>query len=115
MTMLRKALALAGLVMVLFAGPAYAGDRLTSSDLKLLFPGDFQAVVKEAFTLRIVARSDGSLVGRFLGASDTGRWSIKSGKLCIMLNRWLKGRTNCSSVIEEAGWYKGADVKFRPI
>ena len=115
MTMVRKALALAGLVMVLCAGPAYAGDRLTSSDLKQLFPGDFQAVVKDAFTLRIVARSDGSLVGKFLGASDTGRWSIKSGKLCIMLDRWLKGRTNCSPVVEEAGWYRGMDVRFRPI
>jgi len=115
MTMMRRALALAGLTLILCAGEAQAGDKLTSSDLKQLFPGNFQAVVKESFTLSIIARSDGSLMGKFLGASDTGKWSIRSGKLCIMLNRWMKGKTNCSPVVEEAGWYMGTDVKFRPI
>jgi hypothetical protein len=32
-----------------------------------------------------------------------------------MLNTWLKGRTNCTMIVQEAGWYKGTDVKFRPI
>lgn len=115
MQTMQKMLVLAGLIITLCAGEAQSGERLTTTDLRQLFPGHFEAVVKNSIIVSIEAMADGSLTGSFLGASDTGRWSIRSGRLCIMLNTWFKGHTNCTLIVEDAGWYLGTDVKFRPI
>jgi hypothetical protein len=109
----RPAIAAAALLLCAFA-PALAGDALTPGELTRLFPGDFQAVVQN-YHVRFSARTDGTLVGNVLGSSDQGRWSVRGGKLCITLESWMKGRTNCSRVIEEAGWYEGSGVKFRKL
>jgi hypothetical protein len=49
------------------------------------------------------------------GKKDEGRWSIRSGKLCIEFEQWLGGSKRCTAVVQEAGWYKGSMVKFKPI
>jgi hypothetical protein len=49
------------------------------------------------------------------GQEDRGWWSVKSGKLCIAWTTWLNGKTTCSRVIADDGWYRGNGVKFRKI
>ena len=102
------------LLPVLLAwNPAQAGDMLSERELQLLFPGRFQAVVKGSLTVSVTAMGDGSLIAEFLTKADTGQWSIRSGKLCIRFSSWLDGRTNCSPVVAEGGWYRTREVTFR--
>jgi hypothetical protein len=111
--MMRASLAMLLLISV-YIGPAQAGETLSDRELQLLFPGRFQAVVRNSLMIDITASSDGSLLARFLHKADTGQWSIRSGRLCIRFSSWLSGRTNCSSVVAEEGWYRTSDVVFRP-
>lgn len=104
-------LAAAGLAGVLFAAPAEARS-LKPGDLRALFPGTFEAVVY-GYTVSFTAHRDGSLVGRYAAATDTGRWSIKRGQLCIMLSSWLSGQTTCSVVVQQGQWYRAENVVFR--
>jgi hypothetical protein len=111
-----KALACASLFLTLFAMPSLAADKLSGGELRSLFPGRFQAVVSGFMNFRIVAKGDGSLSAVSpRGKKDRGRWSVRSGKLCIEFNKWLGGRTSCTPVVQEAGWYKGSMVKFKRI
>jgi hypothetical protein len=113
--MIRTAGALAGMMIVTCAAAANAGGQLSTQDLMRLFPGRFQAIVNGAMVMSIHARRDGSLLGRVMGQSDIGRWTVRAGKLCINWNNWLEGRTNCSAVTEDAGWYRGRNVAFKKI
>ena len=110
-----RALALASMLLVSCAGAADAEGQLSGRDLLRLFPGKFQAVVNGAMVMSISAGRDGSLVGKVMGKSDTGRWTVRAGKLCINWKTWLKGRTSCSTVVEDAGWYRGNNVAFKKI
>ena len=102
------------LLLALLSYPqAQAGDMLSQRELQLLFPGRFQAVVKGSLTVSVTALRDGSLIAEFLTKADTGQWSIRSGKLCIRFSSWLEGRTNCSPVVAEDGWYRTNEVSFR--
>jgi hypothetical protein len=94
---------------------AKAGEQLSERELKQLFPGRFQAIVQGALVVSITASRDGSLLGEFMSMSDNGRWSIRSGQLCIRFSKWLNGRTSCAAVVEQAGWYQTSDVKFREL
>ena len=108
---------LAAFVMVFSSFKAGADESLTLSPAELgkLFPGSFQAVVNGAVTVKIAARGNGTLVGQMTGQEDRGWWSVKSGKLCILWTTWLNGKTSCSQVIADDGWYRGNGVKFRKI
>jgi hypothetical protein len=107
--------AIAGaILMSLGLGTALAGETLSPRELTRLFPGDFQAVVQN-YHVRFSAKTDGTLIGQVMGSSDQGRWSVRNGNLCITLESWLKGRTNCSRVVQQAGWYEGSGVKFRKL
>ena len=88
---------------------------LSQAELGKLFPGSFQAVVSGAVTVKITARGNGTLIGQMTGQEDRGRWSVKSGKLCIVWSNWLNGKASCSRVIADDGWYRGNGVKFRKI
>jgi hypothetical protein len=92
---------------------AHAGGMLSERELQLLFPGRFEAVVKGTLTISVTAMSNGSLIAEFLTKADTGQWSIRSGKLCIRFSSWLDGRTRCSPVVEDGGWYRTSEVMFR--
>jgi hypothetical protein len=61
----------------------------------------------------IYARPDGRLVVKTSHSTENGRWSVQSGKLCISLERTLKGKTTCSRVRLEGGWYRTALVMFK--
>ena len=111
-----RALACTILFLIWSVIPTEAGERLSGAELRSLFPGSFQAVVSGAINFRITARGDGSLSAISpRGRTDTGRWSVRSGKLCIEFNNWLAGRTRCTSVIHDAGWYVGSAVKFKRV
>jgi len=88
---------------------------LSQAELGELFPGSFQAVVSGAVIVKITARGNGILIGQMTGQEDRGRWSVKSGKLCIVWSNWLNGKVSCSRVISDDGWYRGNGVKFRKI
>ena len=77
---------LAGILMGFSGITASAGDAVTLSQAELgkLFPGSFQAVVNGAVTIKITARGNGTLIGQMTGQEDRGRWSVQSGKLCIV-------------------------------
>jgi hypothetical protein len=113
---LLRTLASAILLLSISITPALSGERLSGGELKSLFPGRFHAIVSGFMDFRIVARTDGSLSAiSTQGKKDQGRWSVRSGKLCIEFNKWLGGRVSCTPVIQEAGWYKGSLVKFKRI
>lgn len=102
----------AGLFGLLFAHPLQASSSVNRQALETIFPGTFEAVV-DGYTVSFTAHSDGSLVGWYATATDSGRWSIRSGKLCIMLASWLDGRTECARVVQHDGWYRADNVLFR--
>lgn len=110
--LLPKAVFLA-IVGFLIATRAEAGEQLSRRELQQLFPGRFEAIVQGFLAVNITARRDGSLLAEFMSRADTGYWSIRSGKLCIRFSKWLDGRTSCSMVVEEAGWYRSNNVVFR--
>jgi hypothetical protein len=94
---------------------ASAGELSTLSKRQLnsLFPGEFQVVAHGLLKLHIIASSDGTLLAHRVGKSDTGQWEVRADRLCIKFSNWLKGRTRCSRVSENAGWYSTADVVFK--
>ena len=100
-----------------FSGFSAGADEavLSQAELGELFPGNFQAVVSGAVIVKITARGNGTLLGQMTGQEDRGRWSVKSGKLCIVWSNWLNGKASCSRVISDDGWYRGNGVKFRKI
>ena len=108
---------LAAVVLACSGFTAFAGESvpLSQAELGKLFPGSFQAVVSGAVIVKITARGNGILIGQMTGQEDRGRWSVQSGKLCIVWSTWLNGKASCSRVIADDGWYRGNGVKFRKI
>ena len=70
-------------------------------------------MVNGAVTVKITARGNGTLIGQMTGHEDRGRWSVERGKLRIVWSNWMNGKTSCSRVIADDGWYRGNGVKFR--
>lgn len=108
---------LAAIALAFSSFTASAGDAvpLSQAELGRLFPGNFQVVVNGAVTVKIVARGNGTLIGQMTGQEDRGRWSVQSGRLCIVWSTWLNGKASCSQVTAGDGWYRGNGVKFRKI
>jgi hypothetical protein len=95
--------------------PLQAAESVSGLELRRLFPGRFQVVAHGFLKIRIIASADGSLYARQIGKSDTGVWAIRADQLCIRFTKWLKGRTRCSTVTEQAGWYSTSDVTFKKV
>ncbi len=108
------ALACAGFVMLLSPLSARAGDTLSPTELRQLFPGSFTAVVR-GYTVLISAKGNGVLIGSANGYKDQGRWSLSGGKLCITMASFTGGKPSCSMVVADGGWYRGRGVKFRKL
>jgi hypothetical protein len=103
----------AGLLVLSATQPLHASEtHLEVRALEALFPGRFTAVV-HGYTVSFKAHYDGTLVGHHGSETDTGRWSIVQGELCIMLSTWLNGRTNCARVVRDGEWYRAGRVHFR--
>ena len=107
--------AIAGLIMMGLPSAAYADDVLSAAELQKLFPGTFTVVANGGMKLIFTAKENGVLIGEMSGKQDSGRWSLTDGKLCIMLSNWTKGKSACSVVVADNGWYRGQGVKFRKI
>ncbi len=108
-------LAAAGALMLCASSTAHADAALTHSQLQKLFPGTFMAVVHGAMKLTFTAKGNGTLIGEMPGKQDSGRWNVRDGKLCVMLNTWTRGKSACSAVVADNGWYQGRGIKFRKI
>ena len=108
-------LAAAGFCVATALMSALADEPMTHAQLQALFPGTFSAVVRGSMQVTFTAKGNGVLIGQATGRSDNGRWSLQDGKLCIMLNSWTKGKSTCSVVLADSGWYYGKGVKFRKI
>lgn len=91
-----------------------APSTLSHSTLRSMFPGTF-AVRVQGMSAKFIASSGGRLTGESLVGTDSGYWSVRSGRLCIMLRDWLGGETRCSAVVREGGWYRAESVLFRRI
>lgn len=116
MTRFYKTLAAAGLAGFLaFAptGAAVAGEAMTSKQIKALFPGNFRAIVNGIIPVRFKAYRSGRLLGKMRGDTDRGRWSVRGGVLCIVLNKWMDGKARCARVTKSGGWYQVASVRFK--
>ena len=88
---------------------------MTHVQLAKLFPGQFDAVVRGSVKVTFTAKGNGVLIGQMPGRKDQGRWSLQNGKLCIMLTNWTSGKSTCSTVVADGGWYRGHGVKFRKL
>jgi hypothetical protein len=95
--------------------PLAAAETVSSRELHRLFPGRFHAIAHGFIKVRITALADGSLFAQQLGKSDSGLWTIRSGRLCIKFSKWLKARTRCSVVTKQDGWYRTSDVSFKRV
>ena len=91
-----------------------AGKYVTKTDLKRLFPGKFAARFKK-YNIKFIAASNGSITGRYKMFSDKGTWRVRNRKLCITLNSWFKGKTQCSHVIRYGTTYVAKNVVFRKL
>ena len=91
-----------------------ATPQVSHSALKSLFPGKF-AISVSGVSVRIIAASNGNLTGKSFAGTDTGRWSVRQGRLCIMLRDWFDGQTRCAHVVREGSWYRADTVRFRKI
>ena len=85
---------------------------MSGKEIKGLFPGKFVAVVK-GYKVQFSAKRSGVLIGKYYDEVDRGRWSVRNGRLCIMLKNWMSGETDCSPVHYADGWYRADTVKFR--
>jgi len=106
MTALIRNLLVAAALCAAFGATAEAhAGYLSASELRRLFPGQFEAVWKGSLSLSLVASANGKLAGRTWFASDKGTWSLRGNVLCITFGGWSKAK--CGPVREEGGWYLG--------
>ena len=108
-------LAAAGMIVMCAASASQASTALTHTQLQKLFPGTFTAVVHGAMKLTFTAKGNGTLIGAMPGKKDSGQWTVQNGKLCVMLNTWTRGKSACSAVVADNGWYQGRGIKFRKV
>jgi hypothetical protein len=101
---------------ILLSAPGAIAEQKTISGAELagLFPGSFLAVAN-GMSIKITARGNGTLHGQMQGYKDKGKWTLAGGRLCITWEKWLSGKTTCSMVVADNGWYRGSGVKFRKL
>lgn len=92
--------------------PASAGQSVSATQLRSLFPGSFKVVVSGVVPLRMTAHRSGRLTGKMGGETDKGHWSVRGGILCIALNKWLDGKSRCARVTKKGKWYRAKSVRF---
>lgn len=93
--------------------------RLSTTSIKNLFPGHYEARVK-GYRVLFSARRGGKLVGQAFGREDRGKWYVKGNRLCVAFRQWTNGKAKCGSVSKRGKWYVASDAKgkvlsFRPV
>lgn len=102
-----------GIVLLFGANAPAAAGGIDDSTLNRLFPGTFSVRVS-GISATVVAHRGGRLSGKAFVGTILGRWSVRSGRLCIALEDWSDG-TQCSAVVQEGDWYRADRVRFKRI
>ena len=108
--------ALIGAAALTAAGAASAGP-LAKGEVTKLFPGQFEAKVK-GYRVSFSGSRNGALSGQAYGQQDKGRWYMQGSSLCVVWNKWTKGKAHCGQIVQQGGWYvaqsgDGEMLKFR--
>jgi len=116
MTFRKIAAGLLGAAALTLAAQAQAGS-LGQAEITRLFPGQFEAKVK-GYRVSFAGTRGGSLVGQAYGQKDKGRWYMEGSSLCVVWNKWTKGKAHCGQITQQGGWYVAAGstgevLKFR--
>jgi hypothetical protein len=113
MTFLKFTMATVALLLSL-SSTSFAGDTLGASELKQLTPGRFLVSVYGT-NMTVTLRPNGSVIGAAKGESDSGHWNLMGNRICIGWNKWLGGKTRCSSLVSQVGYYQGSGFTFKRI
>jgi hypothetical protein len=113
MTQFRSAMAAAA-ILISMSASSFAGDVLSTNELKQLAPGRFLVSVYGT-SMTVTLRPNGSVQGAAKGESDSGHWNLSGNRLCIGWNKWLGGKTRCSSLVSQVGYYQGSGFTFKRI
>jgi hypothetical protein len=108
--------ALVGAAALTACGPSWAGP-LAKGEITKLFPGQFEAKVK-GYRVSFSGSRNGALAGQAYGQQDKGRWYMQGSALCVVWNKWTKGKAHCGQIVQQGGWYvatggDGEVLKFR--
>jgi len=107
---------LLGAAALTAAAGAQAGS-LGKAEVTKLFPGQFEAKVK-GYRVAFAGTKGGALSGSAYGQQDKGRWYMKGSTLCVVWNKWTKGKAHCGEITRQGGWFvavnaEGEVLKFR--
>ena len=110
------AAALIGAAALTAPAMAEAGS-LGKGEVAKLFPGQFEAKVK-GYRVSFAGSRSGALSGSAYGQQDMGRWYMQGSALCVVWNKWTKGKAHCGQIVQQGGWYvamskEGEVLKFR--
>ena len=105
-----------GAAVLTATAPAEAGS-LAKGEVTKLFPGQFEAKVK-GYRVSFTGSPGGALAGQAYGQKDKGRWYMQGSSLCVVWNKWTKGKAHCGAISRQGGWYvavngEGEVLKFR--
>ena len=108
--------ALIGAAALTVSAPVQAGP-LAKGEITKLFPGQFEAKVK-GYRVSFSGSRNGALSGQAYGQQDKGRWYMQGSVLCVVWNKWTKGKAHCGQIVQQGGWYvapsgEGESLKFR--
>jgi hypothetical protein len=107
---------LIGVASLSASAVAEAGS-LGKGEIAKLFPGQFEAKVK-GYRVSFAGSKGGALSGSAYGQQDKGRWYMQGSTLCVVWNKWTKGKAHCGQITQQGGWYvaiskEGEVLKFR--
>ena len=102
---------------VLSTSAAAEAGSLGKGEITKLFPGQFEAKVK-GYRVAFSGSRGGALTGSAYGQQDKGRWYMKGSALCVVWNKWTKGKAHCGEITRQGAWYvavngEGEVLKFR--
>jgi hypothetical protein len=111
-----SAAVLIGAAALTVSAGAEAGS-LGKGEISKLFPGQFEAKVK-GYRVSFAGSKGGTLSGSAYGQQDKGRWYMQGSALCVVWNKWTKGKAHCGEITRQGGWYvamssEGEVLKFR--
>lgn len=106
------------LAFAMFSSVSVAGtaaERLSSTEIRSLFPGSFTGTWQGQHRVTISAAKNGTLAGRAFLGSDTGVWSVSGQKLCVAFKSWTKNARHCGDVYKQGDVYMGFVENGKPM
>ena len=105
----------AALAACLLSPTAHGGDKLSSSELRQLAPGQYAVNVMGLVSMTVSMRANGVITGQAKGEKDRGLWRVKGEQLCIAWSKWNDGKTSCAALSGDNGSYRGGGLSIRRI